>query len=455
MSIQRARRARPLTVLIGLAAGVALAVLFVASRQGPQRLGAPSAAIAVRVIEARPLALRLQARGYGVARPAETWQAIANVAGRVVTRHPGLENGTMLPAGTLLLALDPGRYELAIAEAQSELARLAGELAQLDTEQASSRHLLALERQRLDLAEQELARIERLAASGSVSTSRQDEQRRATLAQRQAVASLESTVEMMPSRRQVLQAQRARADARLAQARRDLADTRFVAPYDLRLGAVSVEMHQFVSAGQRLFQADSLEAAEVEAHVPISMMRRLLGSVVPDQIPAGALDLGARIDLGAIDAELDLVGAEGVGWTGQVVRVASGLDPATRTVRVVVRVEHPYRDARPPDRPPLQGDMYTRVRLSAASAERRLVVPVTAVRHSELRLVDDRDRLLRRQVTVAFEQGDLAVIADGLAAGERVVVDDLPAAIQGMALAPQRDEALQRRIAASAAGAQP
>ncbi|MBB3190343.1 efflux RND transporter periplasmic adaptor subunit [Halomonas cerina] len=446
------RLGRGLAVLVGVAVGAALLTVFVANRQTPEHQEADASATPVRFIEARSLEFRLEARGHGLARPAETWQAMANVAGRVVERHPELESGTLLPKGTLLVALDPSRYELAIAEAEAELASLAGELAQLEAEQENTRRLLGLEQQALALTEQELARIERLAASGSVSSSRRDEQRRSTLGQRQAVASLENTLALLPARREMLQAQRERAAVRLAQAWEDLADTRFVAPYDLRLAAVEVERHQFVGTGQRLFQADSLEAAEVEAHIPIAMMRRLLGAILPDEPFGQGLDLDERLDFSAVQAELFLVGAEGVGWSGELVRVASGLDPATRTVRAVVRVDHPYRNARPPDRPPLQRDMYVRTRLSAPSPESRLVIPASAVHQGEVWLVDAEARLERRAVTVAFEQRDLAVIEAGLAPGERVVVDDLPAAIAGMALAPRRDEALEARIAEQALG---
>ncbi|UYG03973.1 efflux RND transporter periplasmic adaptor subunit [Halomonas sp. LR3S48] len=449
------RLGRALVVFAGVAVGAALLVLFVANRQAPERSEASVTPTSVAFIEARPLAFRLEARGHGVARPAETWQAIANVSGRIVERHPGLENGSLLAEGSLLVALDPSRYELAIAEAEAELASLRAELAQLETEADNARRLLELERERLSLAERELARIERLAESGSVSTSQRDEQRRSTLAQRQAVASLENTLALMPSRSDVLAAQRERAAARLGQARRDLEDTRFLAPYDLRLGEVAVEQHQFVATGQRLFEADSLAAAEVEAHIPLAMMRRLLAGVVPDEPPRSALELSERLELANIEAEVALVGAEGVGWTGRLVRVASGLDPATRTVRAVVRVADPYQDVLPPDRPPLQRDMYTRVRLSTPSREPLLVVPASAVHQGELYLVDDEDRLVRRDVDVSFEQGGMAVIAAGLVPGERVVVTGLASAIQGMALAPRRDAALERQLAEQAAGERP
>ncbi len=444
------RLGRGLAVLIGVAVGVALLVVFVANRQAPERQETTASATPVRFVEVRPLALRLEARGHGVARPAETWQATANVAGRVVERHPELESGTLLPESTLLVALDPSRYELAIAEAEAELASLAGELTQLEAEEENTRRLLSLEKEALALAEQELTRIERLAASGSVSRSRRDEQRRSTLGQRQAVASLENSLALLPSRREVLQAQRARASVRLAQAHEDLDDTCFEAPYDLRLAEVEVELHQFVGTGQRLFQAESLAAAEVEAHIPIAMMRRLMAAILPDDPVGQGLDLDERLDFSAVQAELFLAGAEGVGWSGELVRVASGLDPTTRTIRAVVRVDHPYRDARPPDRPPLQRDMYVRTRLSAPSPEPRLVIPASAVHQGEVWLVDAEDLLERRAVSVAFEQGNLAVIADGLEPGERVVVDDLPAAIAGMALDPRRDEALEANVAEQA-----
>jgi RND family efflux transporter MFP subunit len=294
-----------------------------------------------------------------------------------------------------------------------------------------------------------------LAETGTVSLSQLDEQRRATLAQRQAVASLENTLALLPSRREILVAQRERSSTRLAQAQRDLEDTRFVAPYDLRLSEVEVELHQFVGVGQTLFHADNLSAAEVEVHVPVSMMRRLVGGVAPADPPQEALALSERIDFSAIKAELEMVGAPGATWEGRVTRIASGLDPVTRTVRVVVRVDHPYREARPPERPPLQRGVYTRVRLSAASPEPLLAVPAAAIHAGEIYLVDENDRLERRPVEVAFEQRDLAVIAAGLAPGERVVVDDLPSALRGMLLAPRRDEVLERAIARRATGAEP
>src|SRR5699024_11947825 len=109
---------------------------------------------------------------------------------------------------------------------------------------------------------------------GAISQSRLDEQQRAVLAQRQLVQSLNNQLALLPAKREQLKAQIQRASTRLGQRRADLADTRFVSPYVVRVRSVAVEHHQFVQAGQPLFLVDNIEQAEVEAQVPLAMLRR-------------------------------------------------------------------------------------------------------------------------------------------------------------------------------------
>lgn len=444
-----------LLVALGLVIGIGLIVIFILNRQAPQRDNAVAAAPTVGVIKVRSLPFRVEARGNGIARPARTWQAIANVPGRVVYRHPQLEDGVLLLAETLLLEIDPSRYRLAEAEAEGELASLAADQAQLEMSAENTKRLLVLERERLQLAEQELARFQHLAKSGSVSHSRRDEEARATLAQREIVQSLQNQLQLMPSSRQRLEAEVERAATRLAQARQDIEDTRFVAPYDLRLGDVEAELHQYVNAGQRLFQADGIATAEIVAQIPLTMLRRLMKAATHSDANVDALDLGDRLDFSAIDVEVMLVAGDGVRWPARVVRVARGLNPETRAAQVVVEVEEPYRSASPPAQPVLQPDMYVQVRLSAETPDPQLIVPATAVHQGYVYVLDDQQRLERRAVEVAFEQHDMAVISKGLMGGETLIVDDLMPAINGMALQPQRDEAMEQRLQQQALGDMP
>lgn len=439
-------------VLAGAGLGVALVVVLIANREAPRQGEGAGQPPSLAIIEVEPLPFQFEARGRGVARPAETWQATANVSGRVVERHPRLESGNILPKGTQLLALDPTRYRLAMASAEAELAQLESEERQLEVEEENTRHLLDLERERLELAERELDRFQRLAEQDQVSRSQLDQQRRAALAQRQAVAKLENELGLIPTRRKRLQAQQEQARTRIEQAREDLADTRFKAPYDLRVSQVAVELHDQASPGQKLFEAHSVEGMEVEAHFPLPMLRRVVGAVARADASPEALGPRDKLALADIRAEVVLAGNEDIRWPARVTRIASGLDPSTRTVRVVVSVDAPYRQAAPPEKPALQPGMYVRVRLAAPSPEPRLVVPVSAVHDGEVYRVTADDRLARQPVRVAFQQNDLAVIEEGLSPGARVIVDDPIPAIDGMAVTPHRDKALEETLRVRAGG---
>lgn len=449
------RRGRGLLVALGLLLGIGLLAIFILTRQAPQRDSTALTAPTMGVIEVQSLPFQVEARGHGIARPTRTWQAIANVPGRVVYRNPRLDDGVLLPAETLLLEIDPSRYQLAEAEALGELASLAAEQAQLDMTAENTQRLLALEQARLKLAEQELARFQRLAKSGSVSQSRRDEEERATLAQREMVQSLRNQLQLIPSSRQRLEAQIERANTRLAQAHQDIKDTRFVAPFDLRLAAVEAELHQYVNAGQRLFQADGIASAEIVAQVPLTMLLRLMKAPKQPNVKAGALDLGERLDFSVIDAQVSLVAGAGVQWPARVVRIARGLNPDTRAAQVVVEVDEPYRSASPPQRPVLQPDMYVQVRLSAQLPEPQLVIPATAVHQGEVYLLDEQQRLQRRAVEVAFEQHDMAVISKGLNGGETLIIDDLSPAINGMLVKPLRNAAIEQQLQQHAMGELP
>ncbi|MBK1871829.1 MULTISPECIES: efflux RND transporter periplasmic adaptor subunit [Marinobacter] len=444
---------RKALALVGLIGGVLLIALLVFLREGPAHNETSSQPLHLTVIEVQPMPFKLTARGFGITRPVQTWQAVANVAGRVVHRHPELNSGTLLPAGTLLLALDPGRYQLAIAETEAELASLAAEQAKLAAEAQNTRHLIQLERERLALSEGELSRIERLLKTGAVSRSRLDEQLRATLSQRQLVQSLDNQLSLLPSRQQYLDAQIQRANTRMEQGQQDLQDTRFIAPYDLRVRAVEVEEHQYAGLGQPLFLADGIEQAEIEAQVPLTMLRRLMSAVSkPDNSQEPALDITEKFEFLAIQSEVQLTGFPAVRWPATVSRVASGLDPGTRSGRVVVTVDQPYSLVQLPERPALQRDMHVQVNFAADSPTSMLAVPSSALHQGEVYILGEDNLLQRRPVEVAFEQNGLAVIESGLAAGELLITDDPVPAITGMKVEPHRNEDLEKHLQRRALG---
>ncbi|WP_255013991.1 efflux RND transporter periplasmic adaptor subunit [Roseovarius sp. M141] len=378
--------------------------------------------------------VRTIVRGYGNVRAARSWEAISEISGTIIWRHPELDTGNVLGAGTVALKIDATVYDLAVAQAEADLAALEADIAQLDTDEANTRRLLALEQSRLDLTETELTRIRDLVARGVASQSTVDGQERATLQVRRVVTELQNALGLIPSRRNRLDAQMSRTKSVLARATRDLAKTDIVVPFDLRVGTVHVERHQFVVAGQSLVTADDIGQAEIIAQIPVVSFRRLLGGASPDE-PAESAVL--PISFQGISAEVRLVSDTSQTWPGRLVRVESALDPQARSVPAVVTVDDPYAGANPPMRLPLVPNMYVEVTLDGPVISASVTIPQSAVHEGNIVYLRDADgRLVLREVSVSWRQSGQAIIAKGIAPGEEVILDDLVPAIPGMIVRP-------------------
>ena len=301
--------------------------------------------------------------------------------------------------------------------------------------------LLKLEEHRLTLARRELDRAETLVARGALSQTRYDEQQRATLQQEQAVQTLRNQQNLIPARRETLQARMARTESALASAREDLDDTRFEAPWDLRVHQADIDTGQHVSPGQTLFIADDITRAEATVQLEVAELRRVLSQLSGGSLPETGsnnrfADFHDQLPLGDLDIRVTPTNVPDAHWPGKLTRVTSSLDPATRTVQAVISVDEPYRNANPPARPPLVRNMFVQASITAQTPEPVIVIPASAVHQGVVYLADEDNRLQRQPVSVAWQQGEDVIIDDGLAPGDRLVLDDLVPAIDGTLLAP-------------------
>ncbi|MFB9149356.1 efflux RND transporter periplasmic adaptor subunit [Roseovarius ramblicola] len=411
--------------------GLGVTIWLVSTAAPPAQTERPEREVVARTIrvEARPVAPVV--RGYGTVHAAQSWQAVAEVAGAITYRRPELETGNMIPEGTRVLEIDPSRYETALQEVRADLNAFEAEGRQIEQEAGNTRLILGIERDRLALAETELARVRRLAEQGTVPQARLDEQTRATLALRRTVQELENTLALTPVREARLDAQIARAEAARARAERDLRMTRIETPFDLRVGEVHAERHQFVTVGQSLVSADGVAQAEIVAQMPLESFPRLMGFAATDGVRFGAGERDAI--LGRITAQVRLVSDPEQVWRGQLIRVENGLDPQARSVPAVIAVNAPYEGAHPPARLPLVPNMYVEVTLTGPAGAPVIVLPAQAVHGGDtVYLRDAEGRLEMREVTVAWTQAGESVIAEGLDAGDEVILDDIVPALPGL-----------------------
>lgn len=429
-------RLAPLLALPPVALGLAAAAWMISTAPGPAQVEGAAPALPVRVMTVAARDIRPTASVWGNLHAADSWIAVAEVQGEVIWRHTDLEPGRLIPAGTEVLRIDPADYELALAQAEADLAALAAEAAQLTAEAANTTRIVELERERLSLAEADLARTRTLTDQGTLPQARADEAERATLLARRTVAELDNALALIPSREARITAQTARTQAARDRARRSLDRTTLRTPFDLRVAEVTAERFQTVAPGQVLIRGDGIGAAEVVAHLPIDSFRRLIGDMPDGMILADMMREGPAA---RIEVTLSPLSDPGQVWPARVTRIEGALDARARTVPVVVTVDDPYAGAAPPRRLPLVPNMQVQLSFTGAPVAGVIAIPEAALHVGRVRVAGPGDLLELRPVTVAFAQEGQVVLSDGLLPGDHVVLDDIAPAIPGMALRPIED----------------
>lgn len=431
--------------------GVAFLAFVVINRPAPERIALAERATAVRVILAQSQPVAPLASGFGIVRPTRTYEAIAQVGGTAEYVNLALQKGAILPAGSVLLRLAQADFNLAIAQAQANIRAAEAKLAELVVSEENLTSALAIESEALALKAADLERAETLFAGGTVSQSARDAARAAHLAQRQKVLSVESSLALLPTQRAVQAEQIAVYQVNLDTATLNLGRTELTLPFAARVASVSVEVGQFVRAGQTAALLDGIEAAEVEAQVSLAEMLTLMQSTQAGAQtlafdPSAMSEIMRGLGLTAM-VRLPL-GQDVLEWPATVDRVSDTVDPKTGMLGVIVRVDTPYSSVEAGSRPPLTKGMFVEVAMTAPPTE-GVVVPRSALRNGQLMLADADDRLQLVSVTTRFVQGGIAVIAEGLEPGARVLVSAPSPVVAGMLLAVTEDAALMAQLAAT------
>ena len=440
MSDNKTSRLSLLWVVPPVLVGILFMVFMTSGKQPPLKSERGEPVRAVRTLSISSLDVLPTVEGYGTVQPARVWTAVAQVSGRIIEMHSQLRNGEIIAVDTLLYRIDPVDYQLKLAQAQAELA-------ELDVQQQNARALLAIEQRRHDVARRETQRVKKLVDKGSVSLSDLDTVERTMLQARTATQNQQNTLALMPTKRRLL-------ESRVSQAERDLSNTEVKSPFNLRVNEQGIEMGQYVSKGQDLFKGDGIDRVEVTAQVALSSLRHLLldrPDISSDfeQFKQGLADFTGfhptlHLDMGSYTAT----------WDAEFVRFSDGIDLETRTIGVVVAVDHPMRLVRPGLRPPLTRGMFVKVLIAGHVQPERMVLPRTAIHAGNVYVVDAQQRLQIKPVQVLFNQGWLSIIEEGLQAGQQIVVSDLVPAVTGMLLHTSEDTQLQAAIEAAAKGEQ-
>ncbi|WP_394202466.1 efflux RND transporter periplasmic adaptor subunit [Shewanella waksmanii] len=414
----------------GIAAGVFILILANLLKPSPSLVQGYDKA---RLVEVSPLTQKQVApiiQGFGRVEPKHIWQAVAEVTGKVIYRHPQLETGRMLPADTLVLEIDPLEYQLKLAQAEANLNATQAKLTQLDQQQKNLETSLEIEQKKTLLVEQEYQRKQALKKQNLISSSELESQKQSLLAQTKLVEDLQSSLKLLPDDRKVTQAQASVDEAALQDAQRRLAQTKISLPFDARVSDINIEQDQVVANGAVMIVAHQLGTAEVKAELSLSDMRTLVSSILPasstQNMPSiERFNLQAQVQFGAGEHEFI--------WPAKVTRVAETVNPTQGTIGVYLEVAQDFHQLDLLSKPPLTKGMFVSAKIYGG-AKQHYVVPEKALHGNSIYVMDSQDQLQIIPVEVLFRHEDQVAIDGDIAAGQRLVLNDLIPAIAGMGL---------------------
>ena len=372
----------PAVILIGAAL-----VGFALMRTGPTASRTPPPHTA-KLVEVEPVSLGDRATTIevmGTVLPAREIALTPRVSGEIVEVSPEFVPGGFFRAGELMVRIDPTDFELLVQQRESALA------------QAESAYQLEMGQQGIASREYEMLS--------------------------QTIAEEDRDLVLRRPQLQAAEAAVAAARAALEDAHLDLARTRVRAPFNAVIGQRFADLGGQVNTASRVATLVGTDTFWVEASVPVDRLRWI-------DIPHASTAAGAKARIYSESA-----------WgtdafrSGAVIHLRPELEEQGRMARLLIAVGDPLgMRLENAGEPRMILSSYVRVEVEGTTLREVATVPRGALRDDDHDyLIDGEGGLEIRPVEVVFRGPD-RVFAHGLQDGERLVITDLSAPVQGMPL---------------------
>ncbi|HSV57948.1 MAG TPA: efflux RND transporter periplasmic adaptor subunit [Variovorax sp.] len=306
------------------------------------------------------------------------------VAGAVLSAH--FQEGTLVKQGDLLVTIDPAPYAAEVDRAAAQVAA-----AQARLSYTSSEHV----------------RASRLWDEQAIAQRELDER---SNAKREAEANLRA------------------AQAALQSARLELGYTQVRAPVSGRIGKLEVTVGNLVAAGAGAPVLTTLVSVS-PIYASFDADEQIIGKALKE-LPGN----GSRAQIGQIPVQMGTAASEGTPFEGKLQLIDNQVDAKSGTVRV--RASFDNKDGA------LIPGQFARIRMGQAKSSQVLLVSERAIGTDQnkkfVMVVNGDNKVEYREVTLGGPANGLRVIAGGLQAGEKVVVNGLQHVRPGAQVAPQQ-----------------
>ena len=374
-------------VAVIVAAGVAGGVYFMRTKPKAQKRARTQSATLVDVATAKPTKTRVIVEVMGAVVPAQQIALQPRVGGEVVEVSPELRPGGIFRAGDVVLRIDPTDYQLSLAQAQA--------------------NLVTAEYQRtIELGRQEVAKEE---------WERRAEKGKAT--------ALELELALRKPHLEKAGADLDYAKTAVRKAELDLERATVRAPFNAIVIQDNVDLGAQVTTQTAIAILAGTDKGWVKASVPVDRLEWL---TIPQ----------ANGDEGSAAVIRFAVGNSTATHKGRIVRLLADLEPQGRMARMLIEVPDPFalKKGGNPGRP-LFLDSYVKVAIDGRELTDVYRIPRVALRDGDTIWLMPKDGKMEiRKVAVVWRAKDEVFIRDGVKTGEAIVVSDIAAPVEGLAL---------------------
>jgi RND family efflux transporter MFP subunit len=369
---------------------IAVALIYTNPPSTERTIPSGAAALTVEILPLKRQPFRIKLDSYGVVKPRTASALMSQVSGQVLFVDEAFRDGGFFNKGDLLVAIDDSDYlaEVNIAKANSITAQ------QALTEELARSEQAALDWKRLGNEQQPSDLVLRIPQQES------------------ANANLIS------------------AQAQLKKAQLALSRTKIIAPYSGRVIRQDVDLGTVVSGNTVLAEIYATDYLEVRLAINNSDLAFV-------ELPETNIDNSSTAKAINVTFTSDLIGKQS--WTGKVVRTESEIDSASRQLYVVAQINNPFEQNLERGFSIKIGE-YVSAQIDGKTIDDALSVPVTAIYQGSYVYIEQDGVLLRKDVKIAWQNDQYALIKSGLEAGQSLVTTPLGQVSSGTAVRVAGDE---------------